>query len=198
MSTVTSRRRRTCAGAAASRSASIGVTRVARSAGRNAEPSVTSVPTSIETTTVRGFTTLPLEGSVMPNNSSRLRSTAAIPSPARTPSAEAISAITSASTSTAARTWRREAPSVRRIPNSRVRWATVIEKVLKIVKAPTNRAIPANTSSAVLMKLRNSPRPSSFCSTAFSSPVRTVTLAPGGSAARTRRFSSCGLIPGAA
>jgi hypothetical protein len=30
-----------------------------------------------------------------------------------------------------------------------VRWPTVIEKVLKIVKAPTNSEINANTSSAV-------------------------------------------------
>ena len=35
------------------------------------------------------------------------------------------------------RIWRREAPSVRSIPNSVTRWATVIEKVLKIRKAPT-------------------------------------------------------------
>ncbi len=32
----------------------------------------------------------------------------------------------------------RVAPSVRSSPNSRVRWATVIEKVLKMMNAPTN------------------------------------------------------------
>ena len=35
---------------------------------------------------------------------------------------------------------RREAPSVRSSPNSRVRCATVIEKVLKMMKAPTTSA----------------------------------------------------------
>ena len=50
---------------------------------------------------------------------------------------------------TDARIWRRDAPSVRSIPNSRVRWATVIENVLKIRNAPTNSATPANTSSAI-------------------------------------------------
>ena len=53
-----------------------------------------------------------------------------------------------------ARIWRRDAPSVRSIPNSRVRWATVIENVLKIWKAPTNSDTPANTSSAIRRKLR--------------------------------------------
>ena len=38
--------------------------------------------------------------------------------------------------------WPRDAPSVRSIPNSRIRWATVIEKVLKIRKLPTNSATP--------------------------------------------------------
>ena len=52
------------------------------------------------------------------------------------------------------RIWRRDAPSVRSIPNSRVRWATVIENVLKIWKAPTNSDTPANTSSAIRRKLR--------------------------------------------
>ena len=37
----------------------------------------------------------------------------------------------------AACTCPREAPSVRSRPNSRVRWATVIEKVLKMMNAPT-------------------------------------------------------------
>ena len=45
---------------------------------------------------------------------------------------------------------------VRSTPNSRLRCATVIENVLKIVKAPTNSATKANTSSAVLRKLRSS------------------------------------------
>ena len=43
-------------------------------------------------------------------------------------------------------TWRREAPTVRSVANSRVRCATVIESVLKMTKAPTKRAMPAKAS----------------------------------------------------
>ena len=45
---------------------------------------------------------------------------------------------------TEARTWRRDAPMVRSVANSRVRCATVIESVLKMTKPPTKMAIPAN------------------------------------------------------
>ena len=44
------------------------------------------------------------------------------------------------STTTERMIWLREAPSVRNKPNSRVRWATVIEKVLKMMNAPTTSA----------------------------------------------------------
>ena len=45
-------------------------------------------------------------------------------------------------------TWRRVAPSARSMANSRRRWATVIEKALKMMKAPTNTATPPKASSA--------------------------------------------------
>ena len=51
-----------------------------------------------------------------------------------------------ASSSTERITCRRLAPSVRSIANSRIRWATVIEYVLKMMKRPTNTAAPANAS----------------------------------------------------
>ena len=57
--------------------------------------------------------------------------------------------MTSASTSTEPSTWRRPAPTIRSSPSSRVRWATVIESVLKIVNAPTRIATPPKTSSAI-------------------------------------------------
>ena len=41
----------------------------------------------------------------------------------------------------------REAPSVRSVANSRVRWATVIDSVLKITNAPTSSAMPPKPSS---------------------------------------------------
>ena len=62
----------------------------------------------------------------------------------------------SASAKTVVSTWREEAPSVLSIPNSRVRWATVIENVLKIRKAPTNTEMPAKTSRKVVRKLKPS------------------------------------------
>ena len=40
----------------------------------------------------------------------------------------------------------REAPSVRSVANSRVRWATVIDRVLKITNAPTSSAMPPKPS----------------------------------------------------
>ena len=40
----------------------------------------------------------------------------------------------------------REAPSVRSVANSRERWATVIESVLRITNAPTNSAMPPKPS----------------------------------------------------
>ena len=59
------------------------------------------------------------------------------------------------SISTERSTCRRDAPSVRSVANSRARWATVIESVLKITNAPTNSAIPAKASRNVRMKLTN-------------------------------------------
>ena len=70
----------------------------------------------------------------------------------RSRAAEARTPISAASARTAPRTWRDEAPSVRSIANSRVRWTTVIENVLKIRKPPTKTEMPANTRSAVVRK----------------------------------------------
>ena len=67
----------------------------------------------------------------------------------------------SASIITEPSTWRRAAPTMRSIANSRVRWATVIESVLKIVNAPTRTATPPNTSRTVLMMPMNFFSPSS-------------------------------------
>ena len=70
----------------------------------------------------------------------------ASPRPANSPSTEASRPITSASTITEPSTCRRDAPTVRSVANSRVRWATVIDSVLKITNAPTNKAMPAKVS----------------------------------------------------
>ena len=63
---VTIRPRRRLSGSSASRSAAIGDTRVARSAGLSAENSVTRIPTSSATTIVRAAITVPVLGRSMP------------------------------------------------------------------------------------------------------------------------------------
>ena len=103
--------------------------------------------------------------------------------------------IANASTTTVRRIWPREAPSVRSIPNSVIRWATVIEKVLKIRKAPTKIATKAKTSSIVCRKPRLS-RISSEPRSEFSSPVSTRT--EGGISRSIRRFSTGGETPSSA
>ena len=49
---------------------------------------------------------------------------------------------TSASVRTELIAMRREAPSVRSIPSSRMRWSTVMLKLFRIRKPPTNSATP--------------------------------------------------------
>ena len=75
---------------------------------------------------------------------------------------------------TARITWPREAPSVRSSANSRMRCATVIENVLKMMNAPTNSAMPAKTSSAVVRNPSAWRMSSTFWS-ACCWPVRTLT-----------------------
>ena len=68
-------------------------------------------------------------------------------------------------------TWRREPPSVRRVANSRVRWAIVIESEFAITKLPTKSAMPAKASRKPCRKVMNSfvsAASSSACSEASS------------------------------
>ena len=74
----------------------------------------------------------------------------ASPSPTNRPASDVRAPISSASDSTEPST-ARSAPTIRSSPSSRVRWATVIESVLKIVKAPTGMATPPNTSRTTRM-----------------------------------------------
>ena len=66
----------------------------------------------------------------------RLRGRAAIPIPATIPTTEANRPTRSASTTTDVITCAGEAPSARSSASSRVRWATMIENVLKMMNAP--------------------------------------------------------------
>ena len=154
-------RRTLWAPGSASRSAATGGTRVARHAGIRPATSVTSVPTSIETTTVRLANTMPASGSERSIERKIASRPLATPKPTPSPTSDASTPIASASSSTEPRTCRRVAPTIRSSPNSRERWATVIESVLKIVKAPTKIAMKPNTSSTVRMIEMNCSRPSS-------------------------------------
>ena len=81
------------------------------------------------------------------------------------------------------------------MPNSLTRWATVIEKVLKIRKEPTRIAMKAKTSRKICRKLRLS-RISSELRSAFSSAVSTLT--PGGTSRAIRCFSIVAETPSSA
>ena len=120
--------------------------RVARIAGQRLAKSVTSVPTRSETITVRGCTIVPDWGRSRLSAAKRADRPFASRMPSATPTTEATKPMTRPSSTTERSTCRRDAPSVRRVASSRVRCAIVIERVLKITKAPTKRAIPPNAS----------------------------------------------------
>jgi hypothetical protein len=182
---------------APSRSAATGGTRVARRAGAMAESSAVRVPTASGTsTTVSREIRIGASGRPNPAASNSTPSSLAKPIPSTMPRIDASRPITVASSSTERSTCRRLAPSVRRIANSRVRWATVIENVLKMMKAPTSTAVNANASRSGVRKLLIPPATWSVCSLAASAPVCTLTSF--GSAAATRFLSSSGLTPGSA
>ncbi len=107
---------------------------------------VTRIPTRSATTIVRGLSSSPLFGSVNPIASNRAKSPFARARPRKSPVTEASTPMTVDSTSTLRRTWRRDAPRVRSVANSRVRWAIVIESELAITNAPTKSATPPNAS----------------------------------------------------
>ena len=180
---------------APSRSPVTGGTRVARSAGINAATTVSTVPSTSARITVRTATTVPVAGRSISIALKSALITPANPIPASSPIADASRPVTNASVTTEPRIWRRFAPSVRSIANSRVRWATVIEKVLKIRNAATNSETPAKISSAVRRMSMNSPTSSRWDST-FSSPVSACTEF--GSAADRLAASWSGAVPSAA
>ena len=90
------------------------------------------------------------------------------------PVIEATAAVTKASSMTLVRICRRLAPSVRSIAISRMRWATVIENMLKIRKAPTSTATPPNANSAGPRKLLMRSEIPFESASAFSVPVCTL------------------------
>ena len=165
---------------APSRTAAIGGTRVARTAGRRLASSVTMIPTASETTIVRVSKSRPLFGSVKPTRSKSQKSSFARPSPRKRPTTDAAVPTTSASTMIEPRICRREPPSVRTVANSRARCAIVIESEFAITKLPTKSAMPAKASRKPCRKVMNS-FVSAASSAACAWPLRTCV--PGGSTA---------------
>jgi hypothetical protein len=177
---------------APSRTAAIGGTRVARRAGRTLASSVMPVPSSSDTVIVCVATTVGESGRPTPSAAISAIMPLAIPRPTAIPIAEATRPMTRPSSFTARLTCLREAPSVRSVANSRVRWATVIDSVLKITNAPTSRAIPPNPSSTA----RNVFRPSFIlaASSAACSAASWACRSPGRSGL-IRSTSCAGVVP---
>ena len=115
---------------ATSRSAARGATREARTAGARLATSVTTTPTARAIATVLVSRASGEAGVVSPMASIRASRPRASPMPAAMPPTEASRPTASASAVTEPSTWTRDAPSARRSADSRVRWATRIEKVL--------------------------------------------------------------------
>ena len=88
----------------------------------------------------------PLFGNVNPTASKSAKRPLASATPNASPTSEASTPMTSASIMIEVRICRRDAPTVLRVANSRVRWAIVIESELAITKLPTKRAIPPKAS----------------------------------------------------
>ncbi len=173
----------------ASRMAATGGTAAARRAGSSAARTVTTSPTTRLTATVRGCTTTEVDGREPPKELMIACRTRATPIPAPRPRTEASSPTTTASTTTLRVTCPRLAPSARSSASSRCRCATRIVNVLKIRKAPTNSAMPANTSRKVRKNPKN-PLISSACSCALSTPVSAWASAGSTAATRSRRVSA--------
>ncbi len=177
------------------RRAAIGAILDALRAGEMEDRTVTPTPTRSEAMMVRGATTAPEAGRSIPKALSRLWSPMATRMPRPSPTSDAKRPTMNASAITDNRTCRRLAPRARSRASSRVRWATRIEKVLRMMNPPTNSEIPAKTRSAVLKN------PSACCTeSALSSATcwLVTTSTPAGTAPFTRSRSSIDETPSTA
>ena len=165
------RARRPRGSVAPSRRPAIGGILVARTAGMSAETSVTPKPTRRPRITPVEARRGEVVGSPKPTAPKSAMIPAAISRPRKMPATVPRVAVTSASTMTLERICRRLAPSVRSIAISRMRWATVIENMLKIGNAPTSTDTPPNASSAGPRKPLIWSEMSLESAAAFSSPV---------------------------
>ncbi len=117
-----------------------------------ADTTVTPTPTTRQTMTVRASKTSGPEGNVRPNPLSSASSPIAASTPRPSPMTDDTSPTMNASRSTERKTCLRLAPTMRSSASSRVRCPTMMENVFTMVNAPTNSAMNAKTSSAVLRK----------------------------------------------
>ena len=101
---------------------------------------VTTIPMKAATIAAPALTWSVPTGTLMPriNEMSPEASSRPSPSPSTVPTIPRIRA----STRTELVAMRRDAPSVRSMPSSRMRWSTVMLKLFRIRKPPTNRATP--------------------------------------------------------
>ena len=138
---------------APSRSAATGAIRVARRAGERLATRVTTMPSPSATMTVRVSITVLACGRSMPKAWKSAFRPFASARPSTRPTTEANTPIARPSVSTERLICRREAPSVRSVASSRMRWASVIDRVLKITNAPTPNAMNPKPSRKHLDEL---------------------------------------------
>ena len=130
--------------------AATGATLAALRAGETAATIVTARPARPAMRAVRAVNTIPPAGRPKPSPLSMAFRPMATATPAASPISDAMMPTTTASSSTEPSTCRLLAPSARIRPFSLVRCATVMENVLKIMKAPTSSATTAKISRKVL------------------------------------------------
>ena len=138
---------------APSRMAAIGAIRVARRAGEMLAIRVTMMPSERDTMTVRASMTVDARGRSMPNSLNSPCRPFASASPSTRPTTEANTPITSPSIRTERLICRRDAPRVRSVASSRMRCASVIDRVLKITNAPTPSAMNPKPSRKIWTNL---------------------------------------------
>ena len=176
----------------ASRNASIGSTLVARRAGTSAAATVTSVPTSIETTMVRGSSCSDVLGRLKPTASMRTLRPLATPRPIAMPIADAAAPSTTASMSRPRSTWRRVAPMARSRAISRDRCVMIIVNVFQMMKPPTKSAMPAKIMNRIPTIFSSSLMASAF---SFETEAPVTASVPSGRTALMRSLSSFCAMP---
>ncbi len=165
--------------------------RDARIAGNTAATIVTPVPTTNDQTKAFDGIVIPLAGMSTPSADSSPLSTPASSTPPTNPMTDATRPTSAASKSTERTTWPLLAPMARSRAISRLRWATMIEKVLKMMKEPTSSAMTPKTSRKVLKKL-SADLMSFWLSFVISEPVSTsMFLSPASDRLRFRATCAC-------